>query len=65
MKYQEDARTRELEHLKLALTTFALQLDAFEMLTKDILLEVGKPGTPASLVRERSWLREDQAIGDQ
>jgi hypothetical protein len=31
MANQEDARTRELDNLRLALATFALQLDAFEM----------------------------------
>jgi hypothetical protein len=31
MTNQEDARTRELDNLRLALATFALQLDAFEM----------------------------------
>jgi hypothetical protein len=31
MDYRDDARTEELNNLKLALATFALQLDAFEM----------------------------------
>ena len=31
MANQEDARTRELDNLRLALATFALQLDVFEM----------------------------------
>ena len=30
MKRRDDARTEELDNLKLALATFALQLDAFE-----------------------------------
>jgi hypothetical protein len=64
MKHGEDARAQELVHLKLALTTFALHLDAFEMRTKDILLKVGKPKKPVSQGRDRSRLRGDHAIGD-
>jgi hypothetical protein len=43
MNHGDDARAEELGHLKLALATFALQLDAFEMRTHS-LLAVGKPG---------------------
>jgi hypothetical protein len=38
MDHGEDARARELSNLRLALATFALQLDAFEMRTGDALL---------------------------
>jgi hypothetical protein len=43
MKYGEDARAEELGQLKLALATFALQLDAFEMRARGVLLTVGRP----------------------
>jgi hypothetical protein len=38
MDHGEDARARELSNLRLALATFALQLDAFEMRTGDTVL---------------------------
>jgi hypothetical protein len=44
MNNEDDPRAEELDHLKLALATFALQLDAFEMRTHGLLLAVGKPG---------------------
>ena len=44
MNGEDDARGEELKHLKLALATFALQLDAFERRTHGLLLAVGKPG---------------------
>ena len=58
MKYGENARAEERQHLKLALTTFALQLDAFEMRTKDILLKVGKPEIPVPGPDNGRGLRE-------
>jgi len=42
LNYGDDARAEERDHLKLALATFALQLDAFERQTHGLLL--GKPG---------------------
>ena len=36
--YREDARAEELHNLRLALATFALQLDAFEMRASGALL---------------------------
>jgi len=65
MKHGEHARTEEREHLKLALTTFALQLDAFEMRTQDILLGVNKPNNPVPRLRGGRGLRRDHAIDDQ
>ena len=38
----DDARVRELHHLRLALATFALQLDVFEMRTRCELPDAGK-----------------------
>jgi hypothetical protein len=39
--YRDDARTEELHKLRLALATFALQLDAFEMRTRNAALRTG------------------------
>lgn len=38
MSKSRDARAEELDNLRLALATFALQLDAFEMRASDALL---------------------------
>ena len=43
MNPKDDPRAEQLGQLKLALATFALQLDAFEMRTHEVLLSVGKP----------------------
>ncbi len=43
MRHGEDARAEELGHLKLALATFAIQLDAFEMRARGVLRTVGRP----------------------
>jgi len=37
-----DPRARELKRLQLALTTFALQLDAFELRTDSVLRSIGR-----------------------
>ena len=42
----DDARARELTNLKLALATFALQLDAFELRTKTTRHAAGKAKNP-------------------
>lgn len=49
MRHGEDARAAELGRLKLALATFALQLDAFEMRAREVLLTAGKPDNSALL----------------
>lgn len=63
----EDARVEELGHLKLALATFALQLDAFEMRTHEVLLTVGKPDKSLPLPGSGRWPgpRKDDVIGGQ
>lgn len=38
MSHGKDARAEELDNLRLALATFAVQLDAFEMRASDALL---------------------------
>jgi hypothetical protein len=44
MKHGDDARIEELNNLRLALATFVLQLDAFEMRTHEGFLTASKPG---------------------
>jgi hypothetical protein len=41
--HREDARAKELTNLRLALAMFALQLDAFEMRTGELLRGSVKP----------------------
>ena len=43
MSSQNDPRARELTRLKLALATFALQLDAFEQQAHGVLRSIGQP----------------------
>ena len=51
---RDDARADELNNLRLALATFALQLDAFELRTREGLLTAGiKPGRPDPAVSYR------------
>ena len=45
----EDARAEELHNLRLALATFALQLDAFEMRASGALLAAGRESAIAVL----------------
>jgi hypothetical protein len=46
--YRDDARSEELDNLRLALATFALQLDAFELRTRQQPFKAGTtPGIPA------------------
>lgn len=46
MDPRHDARAEELDNLKLALATFALQLEAFELRAREGLLAAGiEPGT--------------------
>jgi hypothetical protein len=48
--HRDDARAEELNNLKLALATFALQLDAFEMRTSRV---AHRPG--ATAVKKVTW----------
>ena len=61
----DDARAEELEHLKLALATFAVQLDAFEMRTHGLLLAVGEPGNPVPARDRGRGPQKDDLIGGQ
>jgi hypothetical protein len=47
MGHRHDARAEELDNLRLALATFALQLDVFEMRTNESLRASVKPQIPA------------------
>ena len=50
MDHRHDARSEELDNLRLALATFALHLDAFEWQAREGLIaagiELGAPATP-------------------
>jgi hypothetical protein len=65
VNHGDDARAEELDHLKLALATFALQLDAFEMRTHGLLLRVGKPGNLVLPTDSGRGPRKDERIDGQ
>jgi hypothetical protein len=50
----EDARAAELHNLRVALATFALQLDAFEMRASGALLAAGREASIAATPISRS-----------
>ena len=47
MSYRKDERAEELDNLRLALATFALQLDAFEIRASDALLAARREASVA------------------
>ena len=63
MGRREDARAAELHNLRLALATFALHLDAFEMRASGALLAAGRepsiaaprPGRPVDSKGGSEW----------
>jgi hypothetical protein len=63
MVRSHDARAEELSNLRLALATFALQLDSFELRAREGLLaagvELGSPAWPP----DRLWASEVKLIG--
>jgi hypothetical protein len=66
MDHRDDARAQELNNLRLALATFALQLDAFEMRTNGGALRAGtKPGIPAPPPAIGCRLQTEEMIGGQ
>ncbi len=65
MNHRDDARADELDHLKLALATFALQLDAFEMRTHGLLRAAGKPGNLVPPPGSGRGPRKDELTGGQ
>jgi hypothetical protein len=63
IKPGDERRDEEVGHLKLALATFALQLDVFETRAHQILLEVGKHETqilPSTAVPRIGMIAEPQ-----
>jgi hypothetical protein len=54
MRRGEDARAEELDNLRLALATFAVQLDAFEMRASDALLAARREASIAVPRPDRS-----------
>jgi hypothetical protein len=78
MDHRDDARARELNNLRLALATFALQLDAFEMRTSGASSKAGlkagfktgskagtKSGIPAPPPDINYRLQKEKIIGGQ
>ncbi|HLX18241.1 MAG TPA: hypothetical protein VKS24_23880 [Bradyrhizobium sp.] len=61
----DDPRTEELGQLKLALATFALHLEAFEIRTHEVLHAVGRLGNDVPRANVGRGLQEDDAIGGQ
>jgi len=58
MGHGEDARAEELHNLRVALATFALQLDAFEMRANGALRAAGR----AASMREASIRKASVAV---
>jgi hypothetical protein len=66
MSKPDDPRTRELGHLKVALATFALHLDVFEMQAQEVMLSIGRQGDHAARVDiGRGKPRKDELSGGQ
>jgi hypothetical protein len=66
MKHGDNARIEESNNLRLALATFALQLDAFEVRTQKGSPAVNRPGKPVTPGTDRGCdPRKDAMIGDQ
>jgi hypothetical protein len=61
----DDPRTRELGHLKLALATFALHLDVFEMLAQEVMLSIDKSENHFPHPEFGRELRKDELSGCQ
>jgi len=65
MNHADDARTKELNNLRLALATFVLQLDAFEMRNREGLPRVSKSEKPVPRTDNGYGPRKDKIIGGQ
>ena len=66
MNYPDDARAKELHNLRLALATFALQLDAFELQTRERSIRASiKTGALAPPAQSGSSLQKEEKIGGQ
>jgi hypothetical protein len=62
MRHNEDVRAEELHRLKMALAVFALQLDAFEVRARGLLLRAGKSDPSAPLRESGRWSGQDRAL---
>jgi hypothetical protein len=61
--HRDEARARELNNLKLALATFAVQLDAFETRISEVPPRAGaKPGIPVPPADVEYWLQEEKIL---
>jgi hypothetical protein len=65
MNSENDPRAEELGQLKLALATFALHLDAFEMLTHEVCSRFDKPGHHVPRANMGRGSRKDEVTGGQ
>jgi hypothetical protein len=65
MKHGDDARIEELNNLRLALATFVLQLDVFEMRTHEGRLTASKPAKPVPRPDGGRGSRKDKMIGGE
>ena len=63
VNHEDDARTKELNNLRLALATFVLHLDAFEMREHEGLPGVSKPEKPVPRTDSGCGPRKDKIIG--
>jgi hypothetical protein len=62
MRRSEDVRAEELHRLKMALAVFALQLDAFEVRARGLLLRAGKSDHSVPLPESGRWSGQDRAF---
>ena len=65
MNSWNDPRARELKRLQLALATFALQLDAFELRTDSVLRAIGRSGDADVMEREETKLPVNKVTWQQ
>ena len=61
MSTSNDLRVGELNRLKLAMATFALQLDTFEVRARDVMLSIGRPSEDGPGHRRR----KEEEFGSQ
>jgi hypothetical protein len=66
MDHRDEARARELSNLRLALATFSLHLDAFEMRMSEVPPKARpKPAIPVPPADIHYRLQEEKIIGGQ
>lgn len=62
--HRDDARAKELNNLRLALATFALQLDAFEMRTRKQPFRTGTTGWNAGPAARYRLQTSERKVSD-